>query len=203
MRKLPLAVLAALAFGLIPSTGKADIPPPVPAPKQVKFTVEVDEKAKASKLVVPSSLVNPRFRPRPGLPKVDGKENLAILEYDVEDETVPHPANNRNHLMFAGVAFALALASGGVWLARRNRMNGRGPALMLVAGSTLAVGTLVYANAPPPAGPPPRKEVVLLPVAFNGNVTLEVVPAGDTIKLVLDKDTYESIKKDPKKPEGK
>jgi hypothetical protein len=74
--------------------------------------------------------------------------------------------------------------------------------LLLVAGGTLAVSTVVWANAAPPP-PPPKKDKVVLPVAFEGNVNLEVTVAGDTIRLVLDTETYEKMKKDPKVPDSK
>ena len=52
--------------------------------------------------------------------------------------------------------------------------------------------------APPPQ---PKKEIVVLPVAFDGKATLEMTFGGDTIRLVLDKDTYDKIKEKPKMPE--
>jgi hypothetical protein len=107
---------------------------------------------------------------------------------------------NPNHLMAAGVALTLALGLGGVWLVRRpGRAATRGLVLLLAAGGTLVASTVGWANVPPPVPPPqpPKREVVALPIAFDGNVTLEFA-GRDAIRLVLDKETYEKMKKDPK-----
>jgi len=217
MRHLLVAVLAGFGLAAVPTAARADLAPPVPQPKDVKFTVELDEKAKGPKLVVPQNLTTVRFRPgpRPGnpvpkegsgntLPKEGPKEPLTYLEIE-SDEAVPQEApRNFNHLMIAGVALTLALGFGGVWLVRRNgRAGTRGLALLIAAGTTLAASTLVWANAPPPPPRPPVKEKVVLPIAFDGKVNLEVVIGGDTIRLILDKETYEKIKKEPTLPEGK
>jgi len=205
MRYPLLTVFAVFGLGLVPHVAFADLAPPPPAAKEVKFVVEVDEKAKGSKLIVPQTLVNPRFRPAPGggVPK-EGNGGLAVLEYEVEGDAAVEPARNRNHLMIAGVAFTLALGLGGIWIVRRTGRSGaRGLALLVAAGGVLAVSTVVWANAGPPPKPKEKKEVMLLPVAFDGKLTLEMVRGGDTIKLVLDKEAYDAIKTGPKKPEGK
>jgi hypothetical protein len=212
--RLTLAIVLAATALAVPA--RADIPPrprpnpprPVPvrpvvppAATDAKFVVEADEKAKGPKLIVPLNLTNPRprFQPAPGAPA--GKEPLA-LAHPADDAPAEAPWNP-NHLMIAGLALTLALALAGVWLARRPGRN-RGLILALAAGATLAAGTVVWANAPvpppPPASPAPP---AVLPVAFDGNVTLELAPAGDTIRLVLDKETYEKMKKEPKVPEKK
>jgi hypothetical protein len=186
--------------------------PPLPPAKEVKFVVELDEKAKAPKLIVPQNLTTVRVRPpRPGAappkagspPVKDGNESLSYIELESGDELPPESPRNQNHLMIAGVALTLAFGLGGVWLVRRQGRSGvRGLALLIAAGGTLAASTIVWANAPPPRTPerPPVKERVILPVAFDGNVNLEVVFGGDTIRLVLDKDTYDKLKKDPVRP---
>jgi hypothetical protein len=216
MRKILIAVAAAFGLSLLPSSARADLAPPVPPVKDVKFVVEVDDKAKAPKLIVPQNLTTVRIRPRPGgavPPKAvppgkddKGGEQLSYIELESSDNTPIEPApRNPNHLMIAGVALALSLGFGGVWLIRRQgRMGTPALAIMLAAGGSLAVTTLVWANAaPPPVKPPPAKERVLLPVAFNGNVSLEVTVGGDTIRLVLDKETYEKLKEKPQEPERK
>jgi hypothetical protein len=208
MRKILIAVAAAFGLSLMPSSARADLAPPVPPVKDVKFVVEVDEKAKAPKLIVPQNLTTVRIRPRPGgVPAKDKNEQVNLIELESAEVPIePEPARpNPNHLMVAGVALTLGLGLGGVWLFRRQgRMGTRALAIMLAAGGSLVVTTLVWANAaPPPVKPPPAKERVLLPVAFNGNVSLEVVVGGDTIRLVLDKDTYEKLKEKPQEPERK
>lgn len=188
MRTCLIAVVA--AFGLISPAVRADIGPPVPLPRDVKFTVEVDEKADGPKLVVPQNLTTVRFRPRPAPGGAPGKEPVAFLEEDVADEAAPR---NPNHLMVAGVAVTLALGLGGVWLVRRPGRNAtRGLVLLLAAGGTLTAGTIAWANAPAPPLPPAP---VALPTAFDGKVKLEVTRGGDTIRLVLDKGSYEKLKK--------
>lgn len=203
MRYPLLAVIAMFCLGLISTAARADLAPPPPAAKEVKFVVEVDENAKGSKLVVPQTLVNPRFRPGPGAEPKEGKEGLAVLEYDVVDDGFEPAVRNRNHLMFAGVAFTLALGFGGIWIVRRTGRSGAsGLALLVAAGGILAVGTVVWANAGPPRKPVEKKDIIL-PVAFDGKLTLVMVRGGDTITLVLDKEAYDAIKKAPKQPEGK
>jgi len=208
MRLLCAAALIAFGLGLVPSRARADALPPPPPPRDVKFKVELDEKAKAPKLIVPPGLTVARVRPRPGPgnPPV-GKEPLAYLEVESDEPTPTDAPRNPNHLMIAGVALTLALGLGGVWLVRRpGRTATRGLVLLLAAGGTLAASTVVWGNVPPPVGPSgpptPKKEVVALPIAFDGNVTLEFA-GRDTIRLVLDKETYEKMKKEPKAPDAK
>src|SRR5436305_10636118 len=113
-----LSLPAALAVGLclVGRPARADLPPPPPPPKEVKFAVEVDEKAKAPRLIVPQPMAGGQFRPRGPVPKAaEGKEPVAFLEVE-GDEPAPR---NPNHLMIAGVALSLALGLGGIWLVRR------------------------------------------------------------------------------------
>src|SRR4051812_21885857 len=206
MRLPLLAGLAALGLGLIPVAARADALPPVPPARDVKFTVELDEKAKGPKLIVPANMARPQLRPRPlpGAPKgVADKQPVAYPEVEADDAGPADAPRNPNHLMVAGVALTLALGLGGVWLVRRQgRPGARGLGLLLAAGGAPMGRTGVWANVAP-APPPPKKEVVVLPVAFDGKVNLEMVVGGDTIRLVLDKETYEKVKKEPKAPEGK
>ena len=197
MRLISAFALAAFVLGLSPSAVRADIPPA----RDVKFTVEVDENAKAPKLVVPSSMTRVQFRPRDPVPDRGPKtlpagKEVGYLEVESDEEVAP-AGRNPNHLMIAGVALSLALGLGGVWMVRRQGgAANRGLVLLLAAGATLTASTIAWANVAP-AAPPPPKEKVVLPVAFEGNVNLEVTVAGDTIRLILDKDTYEKMKKDP------
>lgn len=203
MRSPFLAIAALFGLSLVPPAARADLAPPPPAAKEVKFVIELDEQAKGSKLIVPQNLVNPRVRPGPGGAPKEGKEGLAVLEYEVEDDVAVGGVRNRNHLMMAGVAFALAMGFGGIWIVRRGgRSAARELALLVAAGGILTASTVVWANVAPPPKPVEKKDV-LLPVAFDGKLTLEMVRGGDTIRLVLDKDAYDAIKKGPKKPESK
>jgi hypothetical protein len=199
MRYSLIVALAAFGLTLVPAHVRADLAPPVPAPKDVKFTIEVDEKAKGPKLILPVGFTKAQFRPRGPVPKANqakDKEPVAYVEVEGDDEATPTPRNPK-HLMIAGIGMTLALGFGGIWLVRRpGRGATRGLILLLVAGATLTASTVVWANAPPP--PPPKKEKVVLPIAFEGNVNLEVTIGGDSIRLILDKETLEKIKKDSK-----
>jgi hypothetical protein len=216
MRITIVAIFAAVGASMVPSAARADLAPPIPAPKEVKFVIEVDESAKAPRLIVPQNLTTVRIRPAPNPkggavpPKVappikDGEESLTYLEFESTVEPATDNGRNPNHLMIAGVALTLAFGMGGVWLVRRNgRSATRGLALLVAAGATLAASTIVWANVPAPKLPSqPRKEIVLLPVAFDGKANLEVTFGGDTIRLILDKETYAKIKEKPKAPAAK
>jgi hypothetical protein len=158
---------------------RADLrPPPRPAapglragPQDVKLVVEIDDKAKQPRLLVPRNLlVNPGGAVPGARP---GRAGASL----------PTAA--------AGLALALGLMSGGVWLARRGGRR----ALAAAAGALvlLGLGGVLWADIP--AGPRPRPkpvrapEVVGLPagVQLSGKLTLEIVPRGDSLKLVVSK----------------
>ena len=124
MRLLCVAAVTAFGLGLFASPARADALPPVPPARDVKFTVELDEKAKAPKLIVPiqwTRAVRPRGPRQPGL----GKEPVAYLEVEADEPPAEAP-RNPNHLMAAGVALTLASAWAGCgWSAAR---GGRRPA---------------------------------------------------------------------------
>lgn len=202
MRTILAAALVAFSLSLIPTSARADLAPPVPQVKEVKFVVEVDEKAKAPKVVVPQNLTTVRVRPGGIRPPKDGKEELSYLEFESNDETPSDSSLNRTHVMVAGIALALSFALGGLWLVRRQgQVATRGLVLLLAVSVTLATTSIVWANAAPI--PPKQKERTLLPIAFDGKVNLEVTVGGDTIRLILDKDTYDKMKEKPKAPEQK
>jgi hypothetical protein len=196
--RLPLACLAVLALTYTPA--RADIPVgPPPGPVEVKLKVEVDEKAKGPVLQLPRGVTGGRVRPagpKGPPPTKEGKpegEEPVVLEF--EGALAAEPERNPNHVMIAGVAVTLALGLGGIWLVRRPGRSGtRGLALLLAAGGTLAVSSVAWANQAAPKPPP----LVVLPVAFEGKIKVEIVPAGDTIKLIVDQETYEQMKKDLK-----
>src|SRR4051812_40464759 len=71
--RLTLSCLALVAATYTPVRGDLAVPPPPPA--DVKFTVEVDEKAKGPTLQVPRGLTGVRVRPAgPKGPPPTGKE---------------------------------------------------------------------------------------------------------------------------------
>lgn len=201
-----LALTVILGLGGL-SAVRADLAPPVPAPQEVKLKVELDENAKGAKLIIPAAMVQPRFRPRPQ--PLPGKKELpptapppagakpeepievdnALVEWEVE----PAPTN-RHHVLIAGLALTLSLSLGGAWLMRRHgRGSGRALVLFVASSAALAGSTVAWANAPPPRVEP--KPVVALPTLLDGKVNLEVViGGGDSIRLVLDKATFEKLK---------
>ena len=195
--RLSLSCLAVLALTYTPARGDLALPPP--GPVEVKFKVELDEKAKGPVLQLPRGVTGGRVRPAgPKGPPPAGKEGQpegeepVVLEFD--GAVAAEPGRNPNHLMIAGVAVTLALGLGGIWLVRRPGRSGtRGLALLLAAGGTLAASSVAWANQAAPKPPPPP---VVLPVAFEGKIRVEIVPAGDTVRLILDKETYEQVKKD-------
>ena len=200
--RLPLTCLAVLALTYTPA--RADLALPPPGPVEVKFKVEVDEKAKGPVLQLPRGVTGVRVRPggpkgppptsKEGKPVGEDGEEPVVLEFD--GAVAAEPERNPNHLMIAGVAVTLALGLGGVWLVRRPGRSGtRGLALLLAAGGTLAISSVAWANQAAPKPPVPAA----LPVAFEGKIKVEIVPAGDTVRLIVDKETYEQMKKDLKK----
>lgn len=221
--RITIAALAVLGLGLITPAARADLAPPVPAPQEVKIKVELDEKAKGPKLIIPSAMTQPpRVRPRPPIipkkeqppgatppntgstppAKPEGEQGIDADTDNVVFEWQQEPApTNRNHLLIAGLALTLSLSMGGLWVMRRyGRGSARALVLLVAAGATLAGSTVAWANVPPPKKfdtPPPLPAA--LPTVFDGKVTLEIVfGGGDTIRLVLDKATYEKLKEKPK-----
>ncbi len=86
MRLTVAATLVAVGLCLAPSIVRADIPPPVPPPKDVKFTVELDERAKGPKLIVPAGMTRVQFRPRGPVPERGVKQ----APPDNDSESVPY-----------------------------------------------------------------------------------------------------------------
>jgi hypothetical protein len=188
-----IAVLAALVGVAVAGRATADLAPrPNPAQPAIKqtapLTVEIDPAAKEPRLVVPRQLIFPRpgFAPRgPARPPE-------------QEQADAGPELPRLHLVAAGLALALAVSSGGLWLARRGRVSGRG--LMVVAGAVVLSGAAaVWANVGiprPPANPVPGPAPA--PAAlFSGQVTVEVVPQGDSIRLIGTRDMIDKLKAPP------
>jgi hypothetical protein len=180
----------------LPGRLNADIPPPLPPAKQaVAIKIEVDEKAKGTHLVLPSGVFTaPRVRPQPnGIPQgaldQPGADGVAAND----DETQP-----RIHMVIAGIALAMSLACGGLWLARRQgKGSARGLTLLVAAGASLMVGAIAWANPPAPPRPPaPAKQPAAnLPIAYEGKVDVDFVGGQEPVRLILDKETFESLKK--------
>jgi hypothetical protein len=210
-----LMLLAAIGLGLgLTSKAGADIGPPrfppQPQPKaNVAVKIEVDENAKGPRLIVPSQLfAPPRVRPlgpNPRGPVPIGNLNSQIQE-DAGDEiaenaTEPaNPEKPKNGLMYAGLALTLALCFGGLWLVRKSGKGSiRSMSLVIAAGASLIVGVAVWANVAPP--PPPVKPIpqpkppAAFPSAYEGKASVEVFFGAEPVRLILDKESYEKLKK--------
>lgn len=192
-----IVLLAALGLGL-GMTGKAsaDIAPPLPANKDsVKVKIEVDENAKAPRLIVPSGVFTaPRGRPKLAPPDAP-KGELPQEDGDgiAQEETQP-----RNHILIAGIALSLSMAFGGLWLMRRNgRGSMRAMTLLIAAGATLTAGAIVYANAPPPIKdrPQPVRPPASYPTAWEGGTKVEFTYGQEPVRLILDKESYKKLLK--------
>jgi hypothetical protein len=125
----------------------------------VKLVVVVDPMVKQPRLEVPRSLLITGTPPRGPFGDAGGPSNV-----------------------MAGLALALAFTSGGLWLSKR----GRSVAITLAAVSLLTFAGAVGADIPrpkPPKAPPP----VSLPanVKLSGKLTMQIVPAGDAVRLVV------------------
>jgi hypothetical protein len=241
-------LLSALSLGLLlgwsslaHANAAVKVPPPPPvvapppggppvafpgfAPQKVKFVVEVDEKAKDARLIVPMNLMMPapgavplgpppgglRGQPPPGFFPPQIPEKPKEKDFGAADSGklgVP--------TIMAGVALALALATGGLWLIRRG--SGRTVVGILVLAGFLLGATVLFADlappfgkgpkAPPPAPPAPVKTTpVPLPagVEFNDKILIEMAPRGDAVRLIVPKEAVlkKAEGKDEKKPEGK
>jgi len=103
--------------------------------------------------------------------------------------------------MVIGLALTLSLSTGGLWAVRRKTKTpggGMTPLVLLVAflGVALAGSAVVWANGAPPFRRPPPQPVAqpmppipgLLPALKKlENVRVDIVPQGDTIRLILTK----------------
>jgi len=150
MKRAMLLALVGLGFGVAPRA-KADIAPPLPPAKSdVAVTIEVDEKAKGPRLVVPNGVFTlPRVRPMPKTSDPKGE-----LPHESQDGIAEETAPSNNKLLIAGIALSLSLTCGGFWMLRRNGKGSMtGLSLLLAAGVTVAAGTIVMGNAAPRRGP--------------------------------------------------
>lgn len=200
---------ALLSLCLLASGARANeaVPPPprpepIPQPvigkggQEVKLVVQVDDKAKVARLQMPLNLVfgtpNPPAAPAP-LPLRRGA--------DAGPLGLP--------TIIAGLALSLAVASGGLWLARRRW--GRPAAMVLVLSLFAAGSAAVWADlGPRPLGPVPRPAKPIKPalpalklpagIELSENVILETVPHGDHLTLIVPKSAVVAKDKDRAAP---
>lgn len=198
MRQIVLLAVFGLGLGLI-GQARADIPPPLPPAKEaVTVKIEVDEKAKGPRLVVPNGVfTSPRVRPFPKKPDAP----KGALEQEGADGIAGNEPDElpRHQVMIAGVALAMSLGFGGLWLVRRNgRGSIGGLSLLIAAVATLSIGAVVWANGAPPPNlfkERPVKKIESFPVALEGKASVEFVYGGEPVRLILDKESYEKLKK--------
>jgi hypothetical protein len=140
--------------------------------KETKITVEVDEKATQPRLVVPASLISKGGRGgQPGA----GAQLPAVM---------------------AGLALTAAFVTGGFWLLRKG--PGRTLALLFAVSLIIAANSAVQADI----ARPPKTTPVKLPADVNvksDKITLEIVPFGDSVKLIVPKDAVKPTEKKEEK----
>jgi hypothetical protein len=146
--------------------------------RQASLVVTVEDQAETARLLIPRKLVRAWQHASLATPR---------------DSAVASARGWSLSTLIAGLALALSLTVGGLWLTGRlPRFGGRGAALLLLAVLALGVvGALVRADVPP--GPSPRpyiplnvpKEFAAEPLTLKGKVEVEVVPEGEVIQLFL------------------
>lgn len=177
---LAAVALAAPFAGAEPNAGPPRDRVERPPAGGTKFKVEFDGDAREPKLFVPAGLVGGK-----------GDPELARAE--------PPPF----HWVLSGLALTAGLSLGGVWLVRKGAASGKRIAWIVAPVLVAASATLLFADLGPiRPRPRPVPSPTALPAFLDGTIAVEVVPGGDTVRLVLDKASWEKFKKDPVKPEG-
>jgi hypothetical protein len=224
-----VSLVSLLGVALLAHGNEAAPPPPPPPPGprvgpggpprpglefhpvNVKLTVEVDEKAKQPRLVVPYVLLMkgagppagalpPRLpvgapvAPPPALPRKEGADAGAL--------GLP--------TIVAGLALTAAAVSGGLWLVRRG--SRRTLLGVLAVGVLAASATALWADIGPGGGrgprrppPPPPEKTTPIPlpagVELPEKITLEFSLEGDTLRLIVPKDAVLKKAEAPEKRE--
>lgn len=150
-------------------------PPPV-AGTEAKIVVEVDRAARTPRLVIPRRIVVNKA-------ELDQQMVDPIVDADQEE------GRPWKQTLLAGIALAAAVSCAGLLVVRRTRST-KALALAIAAGGVLAVGTLALADIPGPGrGPRPRPPIQVPPTqVYSGNVTVEYIAQGDSIKLIVPPD---------------
>jgi hypothetical protein len=139
----------------------------------LKLVIQVDEKAKVARLVIPRRVINPPAQPAQPRPRGFGQLST----------------------MMVGTALAMSVALGGLWLVRkRSGVPGRIAPMLLLAVGFLGVGVAAaWADLAPPKDRPfrprPQPIVPALPalpaLATVEPIRIEYVAQGDAIRLIL------------------
>lgn len=184
-------------LGLAVAPAHADLAPPRPA--AVLIRLELDEKAKAPRVIVPPGALQGARNDAGGDARPD-VENVQLDLDNAERIVADTPATEvPNHqTLMIGLALSLSIALGGLWLMRKPRFS-TWPAsrlgVVVAVGASLTLGALVWANGVPPMRRPPN-----LPNAPDGGPKLllavpgEVVLArGNAVQVVLDRATFAKL----------
>jgi hypothetical protein len=98
--------------------------------------------------------------------------------------------------MFAGLALALSLAFGGLWFFRKGaKSTARVMGLLIAGGVSLTIGAAVWGNGLPPVRPIVPKATPAYPSALETKVNVEFTYGAEPIRLILDKESFEKLKK--------
>jgi len=175
-----MAALVLLAGSAVPALANG-APRPRPeiqfGERETKVVVEVDEKAKQPRLVIPAQLLAPVKGP--GQPGAGAALPTIVV----------------------GLALTLSFVTGGFWLLRKG--PGRSLVMLFVLSLALVGVTTVQADL----ARPPETKPVKLPadvMLTQDKITLEVTPFGNTVKLIVPKDAAKTAAKaepEEKKPE--
>jgi hypothetical protein len=155
-----LAFSVALLLTARPALANRAAPPF--RPQAPKLVIEVDEKAKEARLVIPQRFLN----------------------------NVPAKPRGLGQLptIMVGVALALGLAFSGLWLVRKR--GGMAPLLLAAVAVVGLGGATLWANVRPLPGesvprPQPKPPVGLPLLATLEPIHVETVARGDAIRLII------------------
>jgi hypothetical protein len=143
-----------------------------------RFTIQIDEKAKKAKLVIPNSVIR-------ALQAADAKSGAFIPGAPNDHE----PLATRIGTVVGGLLMTLAAMLGGLWFLRSRKVIAAHYAAVaiLVLVSGIGTASYVYANA----GPPPESRSLtskVLKYGFvTGEVQVETTNDSDQIVLILPK----------------
>lgn len=175
---------------------------PATTTKTVSFEVMVATSGGSDTptLIIPREAVKGLADGAP-LPGFDG-DRLADGAADGQDANARaaeevSATSSRLHSIIAGLSVALAVALGGVWIARgRGRTTARGLTLLLTASLCLGVSVTAWANAGPPhPKPAPKTDApsTRLETAFTGKVQVKFVSGDGAVQLVLPRADVEKL----------
>jgi hypothetical protein len=144
--------------------------------------------------VVPPGTVPPGVTPPKGTP-TQGNPKGTAPRADASELRLP--------TIMAGLALTAAFVSGGLWMVRRGA--GRTLIGLLVVSTFVAGAALLWADARVPFPNPrpftlpdvPKGTPIKLPasVELNDKISLEILPAGDTIRLLVPKSVVKDADK--------